>query len=165
MCFQSTTKKKKKKKWLKCCPLEYSPFYYLRYIDDIFLLRNSTKISKRFLQLLSRHVNIFFIIENEKDNRMSFLEVYIIRKQDKFTSTVCRKPTLSRIYTRFDSFSPSTYKINMIHILLYRCLQIYSGWTKLHLELVKLMDVFKSAYPANIIINCFNTFLDNKHRK
>ena len=96
---------------------------------------------------------------------MSFLEVYIIRKQDKFTSTVCRKPTLSRIYTRFDSFSPLTYKISMIHILLYKRFQIYTGWTKLHLELVKLMDVFKSAYPANIIINCFNTFLDNKHRK
>ena len=53
----------------------------------------------------------------------------------------------------------------MIHTLLYRCSQIFSDWTKFHLELVKLMDVFKSnGCPENFINNCFNTFLDNKHK-
>ena len=34
-----------------------------------------------------------------------------------------------------------------------------------HLELVKLISVFKSSgYPENFINNCFKVFLDNKYR-
>ena len=60
-------------------------------------------------------------------------------------------------------FSPSTYKIGMINILLYRCFRIFSDFTKFHLEMVKLMNIFKSnGYPKNFINNYFKTFLDNK---
>ena len=52
-----------------------------------------------------------------------------------------------------------------IHTLLYRCFRICSDWTKFHLELVKLIDVFKNnGYPENFINNCFKVFLDNKYR-
>ena len=85
--------------------------------------------------------------------------------QDKFTTSIYCKPTFRGIYIHFDSFLPVAYKTDMIHILLYRCFWICSIWTKLHLELVKLMDVLKSnGYPENFINNCFKTFLDNKHR-
>ena len=51
------------------------------------------------------------------------------------------------------------------YILLYRCFQICSDWTKFHIELVKLIDVFKSnGYPENFIYNCFKVFLDSKYR-
>ena len=48
-----------------------------------------------------------FTIENEKDNRMSFLYVKIIPEQGKFTTSDYRKPTCDGIYTYFDSFLPS----------------------------------------------------------
>ena len=65
----------------------------------------------------------------------------------------------------FDSFLPSSNKIVLLHTLLYRCFRIYSDWTKFHLELVKLIDVFKNnGYPENFINNCFKVFLDNKYR-
>ena len=96
---------------------------------------------------------------------MSFLDVNIIREKDKFTTSVYHKPTFSRIYTHFDSFLPSSYKIGLLHALLYRCFRICSDWTKFHLELVKLIDVFKNnGYPENFINNCFKVFLDNKYR-
>ena len=60
---------------------------------------------------------------------------------------------------------PSSNKIGLLHTLLYRCFQICSDWTKFHLELVKLIDVFKNnGYPENFINNCFKVFLDNKYR-
>ena len=63
------------KKWLERCPLQYRPFYYPRYVD-IFALFNSPEHLKRLHSYLnSRLVNIFFTVENEKDNRMSFLDV------------------------------------------------------------------------------------------
>ena len=63
------------------------------------------------------------------------------------------------------SFLPSSNKIGWLHPLSYRCFRICSDWTKFHLELVKLTDVFKNnGYPENFINNCFKVFLDSKYR-
>ena len=43
-------------------------------------------------------------IENEKPNRMSFLEVQIIREGKTFTTPVYHKPTFSGVYTYFNIF-------------------------------------------------------------
>ena len=49
--------------------------------------------------------------------------------------------------------------------MLYRCFRICSDWTKFHLELLKLIHVFKNkVYSENFINNCFKTFLENKYR-
>ena len=154
------------KNWLERCPLEYRPLYYRRYVDDIFVLFNSAEHLKRFYSYLnSRHLNISLTIENEKDNRMSFLDVNIIREKDKFTTSVYRKPTFSGIYTHFDSFLPSSNKIGLLHTLSCRCFRTCSEWTKFHLELVELIDVFKNnGCPENFINNCFKVFRDNKYR-
>ena len=93
---------------------------------------------------------------------MSFFDVNIIREQGKFTTPLNRKPTFSGT-NFFYSFLLSTYKIDMIHTLLYRYFRNCSDWTKFYLELVKSMGVFKSnVYPENFIYNCFKTFLDHR---
>ena len=154
------------KNWLEHCPGEYRPLYYRRYADDIFVLFNSAEHLKRFYSCLnSPHLNISLTIENEKDNRMSFLDVNLIREKDKFTTSVYRKPTFSEIYTHFDSFLPSSNKTGLLHTLLYKFFRICSDWTNFPLELVKLTDVFKNnGYPENFINNYFKVFLDNKYR-
>ena len=102
--------------WLEYCPLEYRPFYYRRYVDNIFVLLNSPEHLNRFKSYLnSRHVNISFTIENEKDNRIFFIDLNIICEQDIFTTFAYRKPTFSGIHT-----------------LRYRCSQIFTNWTKFH---------------------------------
>ena len=58
-----------------------------------------------------------FTIETDQRNKMSFLDVNVIREQGKFTTSVNRKPTFSGAYFHFDSFLPDTYKIGMIYIL------------------------------------------------
>ena len=67
--------------------------------------------------LNSCHLNISLTIEYEKDNRMSFIDVNIIHKKGKFTTSVYHKPTFSRIYTHFDSFLPSSNKIGLLHTI------------------------------------------------
>ena len=86
-------------------------------------------------------------------------------EQGKITTSVYCKPTFSWIYAHFDSFLPSAYKIVMNYILLCRCFHIFLDWTKFHLELVNLMDVYKiTSYSENFINTFFKMFLDNKHR-
>ena len=45
-----------------------------------------------------------FTIEREKQNRMSFLDIEIIREDKTFTTFFYRKPIFSGVYTYFDSF-------------------------------------------------------------
>ena len=128
------------KNQLEHCPVEYRPLYYRRYVDDIIVLCNSPEHLKFFHSYLnSFHLNISFTIENEKDNKVSFLDVNIIREKDKFTTSVHCKPKCTRICTHFESFLPSSNKISLLRTLLYRCFWICSDWTKFHLELVKIL--------------------------
>ena len=47
-----------------------------------------------------------FSMETEKENKLSFLDVEVIREQGNFTTTVYRKPTFSDVYSSFKSFLP-----------------------------------------------------------
>ena len=68
------------KNWLQNCPSDFKTYYYRRYVDDIYVLFNSTLHLEAFRNFLNgRHANMSFTIESEKQNRMSFLDVQIIR--------------------------------------------------------------------------------------
>ena len=43
-------------------------------------------------------------METEKENKLFFLDVKIIREQGKFSTTIYRKPTFSGVYSNFESF-------------------------------------------------------------
>ena len=105
-----------------------------------------------------------FSMETEKENKLSFLDVEVIREQGKFTTTVYRKPTFSGVYSNFESFLPSVYKFGMVYTLVYRCFRISSNWTQFHTELTFLKGIFrKNGYPENFIDKCFKKFLNNVH--
>ena len=53
-------------------------------------------------------------IEREKQNRMSFLDIEIIREDKTYITSVYRKPTFSGVYTHFGSFLPSTNKFGTV---------------------------------------------------
>ena len=76
-----------------------------RYVDDIFVLFASPKHLEAFRNFLNgRHVKMSFTIEREKQKRMSFLDIAIIREDKTFTTSVYGKPTFSGVYTHFDKF-------------------------------------------------------------
>ena len=73
-----------------------------------------------------------FPFEEEKNGKMSCLDVEISRENGKFLTTVYRKSTFSGVYTHFESFLPSTHKFGMLYVLVYRCLTLCSEWSKFH---------------------------------
>ena len=59
--------------WIGKCPKQFKPNYYQRYVDDLFLLfDNSDQINKFEKYMNSRHKNIKFTKEVEKDNSTFF---------------------------------------------------------------------------------------------
>ena len=51
-----------------------------------------------------------FHLNKKKNGKLSFLEAEASQKQNKFVTTVYRKPTFRSVYTHFDSFLPTAYK-------------------------------------------------------
>ena len=111
------------KKWLQNCPSDFKPHYYRRYADDIFVLFTSPKHLEAFRNFLNgRHANMSFTIERERQSRMFFLDIAIIREDKTFIASVCRKPSFSEVYTHFDSFLASAYEFGTVsHSLVDAC--------------------------------------------
>ena len=80
-----------------------------------------------------------FSMEAEKENKLSFLDVEVLREN-------------------------YNYKFGMVYTLVYRCFYICSNWTQFHTELIYLKGIFqKNGYPKNFIDKCFKRFLNNVH--
>ena len=70
-----------------------------------------------------------FSMETEKENKLSFFDVEVIREKGKCITTIYRKPTFSGVYSNFESC--------------YRCFYICSNWTQFHTELIFLKGIFQ----------------------
>ena len=64
-----------------------------------------------------QHPNIKFTFEVEKSNNFSFLDAKICRANNKFTTSVFRKPTFSGVFTNVDSFIPISYKNGLVNMM------------------------------------------------
>ena len=63
------------------CPDDFEPVLYRHYIDDMFALFPSTDHADKIKEYLSsKHHNIIFSIEKEKDGCLPFLDVNIFRE-------------------------------------------------------------------------------------
>ena len=155
------------KAWIDDCPLSYAPIFYARYVDDIFvLIRSNEHISLLANYFSSKHPNISFTYEIEKDNVLPFLDVNVYREEDKFSSTVHRKDTFSGVYTNFQSFLPETYKRGLISTLLYRAWMISSSFHSLHAEIENLKKIFtKNGYPSKVVDRCIFLFFNKLYEK
>ena len=115
--------------WLEKCPPEFRPVIYKRYVDDTFLLfQNINQIEKFKYYLNLQHANIKFTSETEMNNSLSFLDIKIVRENNKFTTSVYRKPTFSGVFTNFESFIPNSYKYALIFTLLHRAFKLCSNF-------------------------------------
>ena len=120
-------------KWLEQCPKEFKPVFYRRYVDDIFVLFESAEHLSKFRNYFNTcHPNMSFSFEQEKNGKLSFLDIEVSREKENFETTVYRKPTFSGAYTHFESVLPTIYKFGMVYTLVYRSFEICSDRTKFH---------------------------------
>ena len=107
--------------WLENCPSHFKPIVYRRFVDDTFVLFRSKDHVEKFRNYLNKqHKNIKFTSEIEKNGSLSFLDIKISRENNKFVTSVYRKPTFSGVFTNFESFIPDIYKHALTETLLHR---------------------------------------------
>ena len=149
-------------KWLDECPSEFKPKYYRRYVDDIFVLFEKLEHIDLFKEYFnSKHKNITFTSEIENDGKLPFLDILIDRNGETMVTSIYRKSTFTGVYTHFQSFLPSVYKVGLLSTLLFRYFSICSSYALFHLEVVKFKEIFlRNGYPSSFIDQCIRKFLD-----
>ena len=148
--------------WLNKCPIKFKPTFYRRYVDDIFVLFESSESADSFREYMSsKHQNINFTIEKENVGSLSFLDVKICRKNGKFVTSVYRKPTFSWVFTNYESFIPTYQKRGLLHTLLHRSFSICCDFKTFHCEIHHLKTILvKNNYLLNFIDSCIKSFLN-----
>ena len=144
---------------------QFRPSIWFRYVDDTFSLFDSKDTASRFLDFLnSRRPKIKFTMELEENREIPFLDVCIRRDHNTFSTTIHHKKTFTGLYTKWDSFTPRKYKVNLIRTLTYRCLRICSKSTILQSALSDLKNsLLQNGYPRGVINYNVNDLL-HKHK-
>ena len=155
------------KQWVVNCPNEFKPVVYKRYVDDIFVLFREEHHLKKFTDYLNNcHKNIEFTNESEKENQLAFLDIKIYRENNKFLTSIYRKPTFTGLYSNFKSLIPVEYKKGLVSTLLFRLHSVCCNWSIFSLELSKLKNILiANGYPLTFIEERTRIFLDNLHKR
>ena len=140
--------------------------FYKRYVDDIFVLFKRPEHVKPFVDYMdSKHININFSFETEKDEQMPFLDVNVFHENGKFV-TVYRKETFTGVCTDFSSFIPLEHKFGLVYTLLYRCFCLVSDMSKFHFEIEKFKEILLSnGYSNKFIDKCIWKFMNELYIK
>ena len=110
---------------------------------------------KKFLRCLnSRHRDIKFTCEEEKDSKISFLDISISRNNNALKTSISNKPTFSGDYTNFNSFLLKEYKRGLLYTFLYITYNIFE-------EINHLKSFWqKNSFLLFFIVNCIHEFLN-----
>ena len=107
-----------------------------RFVDDTFASVLPDKIGYILNQLNSFDENIQFTFEMEEENKLTFLDLMIIRStNDTINITVYRKPTNTYIYVNCHSHSLLQCKKTAVNVLIQRAIEICSDEKFLDKEL------------------------------
>ena len=139
---------------------------WFRYVDDTFTLFDNKESAVKFLDYLnSRHDHIKFTIEFEQHSEIPFLDIVIKRHHNNsFSTSIYRKKTFTGLYTKWDSFTPRKYKINLIRTLTYRCFRICSSASLLQSALNDVKKLLsRNGYPPGIVTYNMNDVI-NRHQ-
>ena len=83
-----------------------------------------------------------------------------------FTTSVYRKKTFTGLYTKWDSFTPRKYKINLIRTLTYRCFRICSSPSLLQAAIKDLRKLLlQNGHPQGVITYNINDVLNKNGNK
>ena len=80
---------------------------YPRFVDDILRDIKTSEIEGKLQEINSYHPKLKFTIEREIQNSMPFLDMKIIRSENRLTSTWYSKSTDTGLTTKYHALAPT----------------------------------------------------------
>ena len=138
--------------------------FYKRYMDNIFAGFESESDGDAFYSYLNtRHENIKFTFEKEKDNKLPFLDILINNNESDLQTSVFHKKTYTGLLLNYFSFVPNCYKLGLIKTLVDRMYRINNSWTGFDKDLKDLKNILqKNQYPFKMIDHVVKSYLNDK---
>ncbi|XP_044749184.1 uncharacterized protein LOC123309940 [Coccinella septempunctata] len=122
------------------------------YVDDTFMAVPYDKVDELINTFNSFHKRIQFTLEKETQNRISFLDVQLIRQTDGSIATNWyNKPTSSNRVLNYLSHHPQIHKINTVRNMLFRCYSLSSKefWPANETKIKNILKI--NNYPRNLV--------------
>ena len=95
------------------------PTVYCCYIVDTFSLFHKETDFQKFLNCLNLlHCSLKFINEIKTNNSLPFMDVLVIKFNNKFITSVYQKPTFTGQYIHWNSFGPKQHTLKQISLIL-----------------------------------------------
>ena len=102
-----------------------------------------------------------FTSEEEENNELPFLDIFVKRTLTSFFTSVYRKPTFSGVYTHYTSFISSVYKESLVSTLLYRAYRICANLEAIHEETTNVRQLMiKNGYPEKLLDKIISAFFN-----
>ena len=121
------------------------PIYYKRYVDDIFAIFENKNDSEEFFKRLNiLHTDIKFTMEEENNNVIEFLDMQLIKSDNKILIKWLMKKTNTGTYLHKTAYSPMSHKLAAMRSLIFRAYKLSSN-----------IEYFEEAYKIieSIFIN------------
>jgi len=137
---------------------------WLRYVDDVYATVKSKSVEEEILLYLnSQHPNIRFTMELENGDSMPFLDVRVIRRVNKYETTVYHKKTFTGVYLNWTSLTSRKYKVGLIKCLLDRIWKICSTENDRAAEIEQLRRILKqNEFPQTVVESEISRYMARK---
>ena len=145
-------------------PLMANAFMCKRYVDDTLSIMPDVEAASTFLSTLNEiHPSINFTMELEKNGKIPFLGMEIIRNGTRLDRKVYRKPTDTGLLLHYHSHVHIKYKHSLLKTMLNRAFKLSSNWQLFHQECERLRVIFtRLHYPEPLIQNTIKVFVEVK---
>lgn len=141
--------------------LDYFPRLWLRYVDDVFAILDTSKFTlQEFTDILnSKFPSIKFTNEIEKNGTLPFLDTLVIRNRNKLEIDIYRKNTNTDRYITSDSNHSMQHKRSALNFLVHRLLNFPLSKTNYRKEFLKIKEIaayngFSETLVTNLIRKC-----------
>ena len=136
--------------------------YWGRYVDDILVIwyGNEENLNTFYEHINNISINLNFTLEKEKDNKLNFLDLTLIKKNNRLEFNIFRKPTNTDLIIPYDSSHHISQKLSTFQSLYYRAYNLPLNEEGLNKELKIIKQLAsKNNYPLKIIQK-----IENKHK-
>ena len=137
-----------------------------RYMDDILLDVEESKINNRLTSINELHEKLQFTLERPIDHTIPFLDMKIIKLEDgKLETMWYRKPTDTGLTLNYHANAPTKYKRNVIQGLTHRIYNSCSTWSNFHKGLEEGIKILKeNQYPEELSRSIIKETLDKLYK-
>ena len=104
--------------------LSFQPTFFHRYVDDIITCIPKNKTNEIINTFNTYNQRLQFTYETEKDESINFLDILLIKHNNKIITNWYMKPTSSGRFLNYNSHHPMSQKIAMIYNLVDRAIKL-----------------------------------------